>query len=193
MSDCRRWRTPSPNVTRRRSRDAREPPDLYWNSPFGSVRWRRAERDLLSRWLSLANTWRNSAVWNCNACRDRYKSGLQDAFCGPLDCRPAPAAEACCGHLNFVTSPASASGWASALSWHYRVDLRAGPAALRDGTASWTTCLCRQADVLVSWPDQLEGWRFAGNGDSVYQAYGSTLWEVWPASGWPLVPTATRW
>ena len=25
MSDCRRWRTPSPNVTRRRSRDARDP------------------------------------------------------------------------------------------------------------------------------------------------------------------------
>ena len=28
---------------------ARAPADLYWNSPFGSVRWRGAEGDLLSR------------------------------------------------------------------------------------------------------------------------------------------------
>jgi hypothetical protein len=30
----------------------RSPAVLYWNSPLGTVRWRRAERHLLRRWLS---------------------------------------------------------------------------------------------------------------------------------------------
>jgi len=44
---------------------ARRAADLYWNSPFGPIRWRHAERDLMSCWLFLANTRRSSAVRNC--------------------------------------------------------------------------------------------------------------------------------
>jgi hypothetical protein len=48
---------------------AQRPADLCWNSPFRPVRWRRAERNLLSRWLGdfLTNERRSSAVRNCSA------------------------------------------------------------------------------------------------------------------------------
>ena len=48
---------------------ARRAADLYWDRPFGPVRWRRAERYFLARCLGypLANARRIAAVRNCIA------------------------------------------------------------------------------------------------------------------------------
>ena len=40
---------------------------LYWNNPFGTVRWTRAERHFLSRWLSSGECAAKFSSSNCSA------------------------------------------------------------------------------------------------------------------------------
>jgi len=46
------FRLPSRTVAAQPTCAAQVAAVLYWNNPFGTIRWRRAERHFLSRWLS---------------------------------------------------------------------------------------------------------------------------------------------
>src|ERR1017187_4917276 len=149
---------------------------LYWDDPFGPIRWRRADRYFLSRWLGhlLANVRRSSAaecvVPGHDVCqRPRVGASVAVAW---LCLDPALAVERGrrsrrTGGPATSTSADTRPGWAEATSWAITP-----PLSLPTSTALGTSRRSRTSMARRATPggdrsaSGASGWRCAPKGQS---------------------------